>query len=86
MELSEADFKELFPRKLGTVKKLLRVQKTVCTYTYVCMHICMYVRICYNCISVCTYVLSLKNKILQYYVSWQFRLLYTHKLHSKLSQ
>ena len=44
MELSEADFKELFPRKLGTVKKLLRVQKTVCTYTYVCMHMRMYVR------------------------------------------
>ena len=25
MDLNEADFKELFPRKLGTVKKLLRV-------------------------------------------------------------
>ena len=42
MELSEADFKELLPRKMGTVKKLLRVQKTVCTNDYVCMyiHIC----------------------------------------------
>ena len=33
MELNEADFKELFPRKMGTVKKLLRVQKTVCVHT-----------------------------------------------------
>ena len=43
MELSEADFKELFPRKMGTVKKLLRVQKTVCMNDYVCMYIYVYV-------------------------------------------
>ena len=30
MGLSEGDFKELFPSKMGTVKKLIRVQKTVC--------------------------------------------------------
>ena len=39
MDLSETDFKELFPRKLGTVKKLLRVQKTVCMCMRVYVHV-----------------------------------------------
>ena len=32
MELSEANFKELFPSKMGTVKKLIRLQQTVCRH------------------------------------------------------
>ena len=34
MELTEADLKELLPGKMGTVKKLLRVQKTVANCIY----------------------------------------------------
>ena len=29
MELSEGDFKEMLPGKIGPVKKLIRVQRTV---------------------------------------------------------
>ena len=29
MELTEADFKEMVPGKIGIVKKLMRVQRTV---------------------------------------------------------
>ena len=43
IELSDADFKELFSRKMGSVKKLLRIQKTVCILTYVYAYIRMYV-------------------------------------------
>ena len=32
MELSEADFKEMIPGKIGVVKKLIRVQRTVNSY------------------------------------------------------
>ena len=40
MELTEGDFKELFPGKMGTVKKLIRVQKTVCK-NMSCYYICI---------------------------------------------
>ena len=35
MELTEVDFKEMVPGKIGIVKKLIRVQKTVFIIMYV---------------------------------------------------
>ena len=35
MELTEVDFKEMVPGKIGIIKKLIRVQKTVFIIIYV---------------------------------------------------
>ena len=51
--LSEEEFKELFPSKKGTVKKLIRVQQTVCQYAILhCMYICMYIYMYICCTNV----------------------------------